>query len=131
MPEIGYGFGNSPIASDTEHNISIHVFTDLPIWNFRVYNDISIWNATKMLRIMFTEPTIIDLREPYKNIWDVNTIDLVSLDKLISINWEFMISAYNNELDDNMIQIPENLKKPDYTKLVNPSFRESVYFAKY
>ena len=129
--KLSYGFGNFPIVSDKEHNISIHVFTDLPIWNFRVYNNISIWDADKMIRVMFTEASIIDLREPGKNRWDIDSIDLINLDNLIKNNWGIMIDAYNNEIGTSQLLIPKTLKKPDYTKLSNCAFRKSLYITYY
>ena len=131
MKRLSYGFGNCPIVSDVKHNISIHVYTDLPFWNFRVYNDIDINKATRMIRIMFTEAKLVDLREPGSTRWDINTIDLINLDKLISDNWHDMIVSYNEEIGDNQPKIPESLVKPDYTKLRNNELRESIYITFY
>ena len=84
-----------------------------------------------MIRVMMTEPTIIDLREPWKSVWDLSTLDLVFLDKLIGEHWDEIIAGYNNEIDDEKLIIPEDLKKPDYTKLKNSNFRESLYVVQY
>ena len=125
MIEIPYYYGNCPICRDTEHNLFISVFTDLPIWNFRVYNNIYWRNATKMLRFMLTEPTIIHLYEPNK--WKPTKEELQIIDKLAGEHWKGIILGYNNELAENDIKIPLNLVKPDYTKTLVDDFEISGY----
>lgn len=107
------------IVKSSELNISIWIATDLPIWNFRIYNNINKDNATKMIRVSFIDPEIIYLGDPSSN-WEINTeVDMNKLDCFIELNWNKLIRLYNNELNKNDPHIPLTLKKPDYTKLYN------------
>lgn len=125
---MNYAFGSSLIAISDELNISLYVFTDLPIWNFRIYNSTNRRNSSKMVRVMFTKPVLVDLWEPTLNVWDITKLDLIKLDKFIEENWDALIYTYNDNLPDSTMEtIPTNLVKPDYTKLVMPDINLSYY----
>ena len=64
---IAYCPGTEPIAFNDQHNLYMCIVTDLPIWNFRIYNNVDRHKATRMARFMLTKPELINLREP--NLW--------------------------------------------------------------
>lgn len=125
MIYIPYYFGNCPIAVDEKHKLLLTVFTDLPVWNFRIYNNIDRRKATKMLRFMLTKPAIIDLWEPNK--WIPTKDELKSIDIIVKKHWKDILIAYNEELDEDAIKIPLDLVKPDYTKTVIEDISISGY----
>ena len=125
MPKIKYCYDLIPIGSDGKFDYWCGL--DLPIWNIRVYNNKVKDNATKMIRLMITEPTIIDLDEP--NVWIPNNNELKQIDLFIEINWKSIIHSYNKELfclDEDMI--PTSLNKPDYTNLTNLGYKNTAYY---
>lgn len=129
MTKYNYGYGESIVNKSEELGVCLWICTDLPIWYFRIYNSLWYSTATKMARVLFTEPTIMNMMEPC--IWEniSKDIDLLKLDKFIQDNWISLITTYNNEsMGYNCDPIPENLLKPDYTKLTLTQDSLDYYF---
>ena len=113
-------------------NICLWICSDIPVWHFRIYNSKDYTTSTKMARVMFSSPTIMNLMEPC--IWnDIDKdLDLVKLDKVIEEHWCDLIEKYNLESNGYICDpIPKNLKKPDYTKLTLTNETWEYYFGPY
>ena len=114
---IAYCPGTEPIAFNDQHNLYMCIVTDLPIWNFRIYNNVDRHKATRMARFMLTKPELINLRDP--NLWIPSKAELICIDSMAKQYWNSIISAYNHELSEleESQLIPLNLPKPDYTNI--------------
>ena len=112
-----FGYDEAIFDSNEELNISIWLCTDIPVWYFRIYNALWYTNATKMARVLFTKPLIMNLMEPCTWFDIGKDLDLVKLDKFIGSLWQDLIASYNFDSCNEPYPIPEDLVKPDYTKL--------------
>ena len=115
--QYNFCYGEAIVNTNEELGICLWVCTDLPIWHFRVYNSLWYSTATKMARVLFTSPTMMYMMDPCTWFNISEDLDLVKLDKFIGDNWIGLIDSYNVESGGFPHSIPEDLVKPDYTKL--------------
>ena len=112
-----FGYNESVVDINRDLGICLWVCTDLPIWHFRIYNSTWYSTATKMARVLFTSPTMMYMMDPCTWFDIDKDLDLIKLDKYIGDMWKYLINTYNYESNDMPYHIPEDLIKPDYTKL--------------